>query len=170
MISYDPPPTKSLRVVPVMIEQLFLVSPHRARLSMSEPISFARLAGQQLVLPSARHGLRAIIDNCATAAGIVFSHAVEADSFAAMIALTAANLGSTILPLAPIHEKVKNELLSAAPLIDPTPERTLVIGYSADRAVSPAARYVGTVFGEIAGRLVRSGVWGGRMFDLANER
>ncbi|MGV6873777.1 LysR family transcriptional regulator [Pseudochelatococcus sp. B33] len=168
VVSYDPPPTKSLRVTPVMMEQLYLVSA-RPGLSLDKPVQFAKLADEQLVLPSPRHGLRVIFDECARQAGITYTHVVEADSFAAMTDLTCAGFGATILPLAPIHRLMREGRLSAAPLTDPTPERKLVVCYSADRPVSPAARYVGDSFIEIATELVNAGIWGGQILDAKKK-
>lgn len=168
VVTYDPPPAKSLRVTPVMMEQLYLVS-SRPGLSPDRPVQFAKLADEQLVLPSPRHGLREIFDECARRAGIVYTHVVEADSFAAMTDLTCAGFGATMLPLASIHRMIREGRLFAAPLTDPTPERKLVVCYSADRPVSPAARYVGNTFIEIATELVNAGVWGGQML-AANKQ
>ncbi|WP_295048008.1 LysR substrate-binding domain-containing protein [uncultured Paracoccus sp.] len=162
VVSYDPPPTRSLRVTPVLIEDLYLVAPGGS-LSLDRPVPFASLADQELVLPSPRHGLRAIFDDCARTAGISFNHVIEADSFAAMVDLTRAGFGATILPVAPIHQALSDGQLSAAPLVDPVPERKLVVCYSADRPVSPAARYVGTLFIQLASRLVAEGIWRGTL-------
>lgn len=162
VVSYDPPPTRSLRVRPVMIEELYLVAPGGV-LSAERPVAFAELADQELVLPSPRHGLRAVFDECARKAGISFNHVIEADSFAAMVDLTRAGFGATILPVAPIHGALSSGQLSATRLIDPVPERKLVVCYSADRPVSPAARYVGDLFVDLASKLTADGVWRGTL-------
>jgi hypothetical protein len=56
-------------------------------------------------------------------------------------------------------------VLCAAPLIDPTPARKLVLAYPADRSVSAAARFVGDTFTEIAADLVARNIWVGHMID-----
>lgn len=169
VVSYDPPPTKSLRVIPVMMEQLYLVS-SRPGLSLKDSVEFRDLANEQLVLPSPSHGLRAIFDECARQAGIAYTHVVEADSFAAITDLTSAGFGATILPLAPIHDAIRKGKLFAAPLVNPAPERKLVVCYSADRAVSAASRYVGNVFVKIATELVEAGIWGGQLLGTDKAR
>ncbi|MGE8153997.1 LysR family transcriptional regulator [Pseudomonas vancouverensis] len=162
-ISYDPPPLHTLRIVPVMMESLVLVGPPEAGLRLDTPVAFASLAERQLVLPSGRHGLRQIIDDCAQVAGINLHADVEAESFGAMIELVRNGFGFTTLPLASIYAQIESGALSAAPLVEPTPMRKLVLVFPADRRVSPAARFVGEAFIELATDLVKRNTWAGYM-------
>lgn len=162
-ISYDPQPLHSLRIVPVMMESLMLVGTGDAGLNPDTPVSFASLAEQQLVLPSSRHGLRAIVDSCARKADIKLKSSIEADSLGAMIDLVRNGFGWTILPLAPIYSQVENGTLSVAPLIDPEPTRKLVLAFPADRRISPAAKFAGESFTQIATDLVNKNIWSGHM-------
>lgn len=164
-VSYDPQPTRSLRIVPTMIENLLFVTAGADGAGAGAAVPFARLAGEDLVLPSPRHGLRRILDDCARQARIALRSDVEADSFGVMIDLVRNGLGSTVLPLAPIYALVEAGVLSAVPLVDPTPARKLVVAYAADRPVSPAARFVGDAFADVAADLVRRGVWQGHMLE-----
>jgi len=162
-ISYDPQPLHTLRIVPVMMENLLLVGPASANLRLDTPVSFESLAEQQLVLPSARHSLRVILDDCAREVGIKLKTSVEADSFGAMIALVCNGFGLTALPLASIYTQIESGVLSAAPLVDPVPMRKLVQVFPADRRVSPAEKFVGDAFIEIAADLVDRKIWAGHM-------
>lgn len=162
-ISYDLEPLHTLRIVPVMMENLVLVGPPSAGLAWDNPVNFATLAQQQLVLPSPRHGLRKIMDHCAADVGFKIAANVEADSFGAMIDLVRHGFGLTALPLASIYTHLQNGTLCAAPLIEPTPMRKLVMVSPADRHVSPATRYVGETFVELASELVAQGIWAGHM-------
>ncbi|MFG1270722.1 LysR family transcriptional regulator [Xanthobacter versatilis] len=164
-VSYDPKPLKSLRIVPVMLESLLVVSAGRNKLRLNRPVPFARLAEEELVMPSPRHGLRSILDDCARQAGIQLRASVEADAFGAMIDLVRNGLGSTVLPLAPIYNLVKAGDLCAAPLVDPTPTRKLVVAFPVDRPITPAARFVSQAFCEIAADLVNRNVWIGEMIE-----
>jgi LysR family transcriptional regulator, nitrogen assimilation regulatory protein len=66
-VSYDPQPLRSLRIVPVMMENLLFVSAGSKGLRMDRPVPFAALADEELVLPSLRHGLRGIMEESAPA-------------------------------------------------------------------------------------------------------
>lgn len=162
-VSYDPQPLRSVKIVPVMVEELLHVSASGGSSNPAEAVPFARLAQERLVLPSPRHGLRALVEDCARRAGIMLHADVEADSFGAMIDLVRNGFGSTVLPLAPIYSLVRAGDLTAVPLTDPTPSRTLVLVFPADRPISAAARFVGETFIEIASDLVARGIWAGRM-------
>lgn len=162
-ISYDVEPTPSLRIAPVMMESLFLVGPPSSGLELSRPVAFGTLVDQLLVLPSARHGLRKIIDRCALDIGISLSINVEADSFGALIELVRHGFGLTALPLASIYRHVESGTLCAAPLYEPTPMRKLVMVSPAGRHAGAAARYVANTFMELVENLVAQGIWAGRM-------
>lgn len=161
--SYDPEPLRSLKIEPVMVETLLLVTAGPEKLRLDHPVPFASLANRSLILPSMRHGLRHILEKCASQIGVKLTTNVEADSFGAMIDLVRNGFGSTVLPLAPIFHLVESGILSAAPLVDPCPTRKLVIAYPADRPVSPAAKFVGQIFVEIAKDLVSRKIWVGKM-------
>lgn len=162
-ISYDPQPLHTLRIVPVMMENLVLVGPPQAGLRLDTPVAFRSLAEQALVLPSARHGLRTILDGCAREVGISLRTSVEADAFGAMVDLVRHGFGLTALPLASIYSQLESGTLCAAPLVDPTPMRKLVQVFAADRRISPAAKFVGETFTEIAADLVERRIWAGYM-------
>ncbi|MNE81685.1 hypothetical protein D3C80_1783530 [compost metagenome] len=68
-----------------------------------------------------------------------------------------------MLPLASIYAHLQSGSLCAAPLVDPTPMRKLVQVFPADRRVSPAAKFVGQAFTEIAADLVERHIWAGHM-------
>lgn len=162
-ISYDPQPLHTLRIEPVMMESLMVVGPSDSELDLETPVSFTALANRRLILPSSRHGLRMIMNECAKQAGIQLHTPVEADSFGAMIDLVTTGFGWTALPLASIYGRIMSGSLRAAPLVNPTPMRKLVVAYPADRRISPASRYVGEVFSEIAADLVERKIWAGHM-------
>jgi LysR family nitrogen assimilation transcriptional regulator len=163
-VSYDPQPMKSLRIVPVMEEDLMLVSTGE-RGDLASPMPFARLAPEPLILPSPRHGLRRIMDDCARRAGIVLAPGIEADTFEIMVDLVRGGFGLTVLPLAPIYHLVESGALRATPIVDPAPRRTIVLAYAADRPVTPAARFVARTFAEIASDMISRGVFAGKMLE-----
>lgn len=162
-ISYDPQPLHTLRIVPVMMENLLLVGPPNAGLQLDKPVSFKSLAGQQLVVPSGRHNLRMILDSCAREVQIELRTSVEADSFGAMIDLVRNGFGLTVLPLASIYGQLEQGTLCAAPLVDPVPTRKLVQVFAANRRVTPSAKFVAQAFIDIAADLVNRGIWTGDM-------
>src|SRR5580692_9308233 len=107
-VLYDPRTARSLRSRPLLLENLFLIGPPAAGFSTIRATPFASLAGQRLLLPSIKHGLRIIVERCAEEIGIALDVGIEADSYAALKDLVRNGHGWTILPLAPIHADVGN--------------------------------------------------------------
>lgn len=162
-ILYDPRSGRSLRSRALLTETLFLIGPAEARLSPGRPVPFAQLAHERLLLPSARHGLRVIVERCAGEAGIALDVAVEADSYATLKDLVRQGHGRTVLPLAPIHDDIAAGWLTAAPLVDPVPTRRLVLSYPADRPVPRLARFAGDAIVTIVTDRVERGIWAGEL-------
>lgn len=163
--SYDLEHQPSLVIKPVMVENLLLIGPATANLSLDQTVPFSSLANMPLVLPSPRHGLRRIVDECARKAGVQLASTVEVDSLGAMLSLVKSGFGSTILPLPPVYDHLSRDIVKAAPLIDPVPSRKLVVAFASDGRINAAARYIGNSFVDIARDLVNSGVWSGYMID-----
>lgn len=142
-ILYDPRSARTLRIQPLLEEALFLIGSPDRGLSLDRPVEFAELERERLLLPSLGHGLRNLVDRYAQESGLVLDIKVEADSYSTLKSLVRHGHGVTVLPLAPIHEELKSGVLDAAPLVNPTPMRRLVMSYPADRPVSRLARFAG---------------------------
>jgi LysR family transcriptional regulator, nitrogen assimilation regulatory protein len=166
-VLYDPHSARSLRSQPLLLENLFLIGPPEAGFSSARAIAFKELDGKRMLLPSTRHGLRTIVENCATEAHIALNVAVEADSYATLKDLVRHGHGWTILPLAPIHDDIASGRLTAAPLVDPVPVRRLVLSYPADRPVPRLARFAGEAIGAIVSDQVERGIWAGQLLGPA---
>jgi DNA-binding transcriptional LysR family regulator len=162
-ILYDPQTARSLRTEPLLLEELFLIGPSESGLSAGHPVRFADLAGKRVLLPSTRHGLRTIVEQCAIEAGITLRIAVEADSYATLKDLVRHGHGWTILPLSPIHDDIAAGRLAAAPLTNPAPVRHLVLSYPADRPVSRLTRFAGDKIADIVADQVARRIWPGQM-------
>lgn len=164
-VLYDPQPSRTLKITPLLLENLFLIGPPDSDLTPIRAVPFRKLAGEKLLLPSARHGLRAIVDRCAEEAQVSFCVTLEADSLSTMTDLVRSGFGLTILPLAPIHEDIAAGRLKAAPLVDPTPARRLILAYPGDRPISRLTRFAGESIGAVVSDLVSRGVWAGHLLS-----
>lgn len=156
-ILYDPRSARTLRIRPLLDEPLFLIGPPGFGLSIDRPVEFATLENQRLLLPSPGHGLRMLVDRYARECGIGLDIKVEADSYSALKSLVGHGYGVTVLPLAPIHEELKTGGLRAAPLVNPTPVRRLVMSYPTDRPVARLARFAGQAIASIIAGMVERG-------------
>jgi LysR family transcriptional regulator, nitrogen assimilation regulatory protein len=160
-VIYDPDAARSLRLRPLLLENLLLIGPPDAPLTGTRAVPFKALDGRRMLLPSTRHGLRTIVERCAGEAGIALNVGIEADSYGTLKDLVRHGHGWTILPLAPIHEDIATGRLRAAPLIDPVPVRRLVLSFAADRPVTRLARFAGDAIAGIVDDHVARGIWAG---------
>lgn len=142
-VLYDPRAARSLRSRPLLIEKLFLIGPPGTAFPAGQPMPFRAMEGKRLLLPSTKHGLRAIVERCAAEAGIELDIGIEADSFATLRDLVHHGHGWTVLPLPSIRAEIESGRLVAAPLEEPTPVRHLTLSFPADRPLSRLARFAG---------------------------
>ncbi len=168
-VLYDPKSARTLRVKPLLDEVLFLIGPPGSGLSQEVPVDFSDLEGECMLLPSVGHGLRDILDKCATEHGFALHVPVEADSYSTLKSLVRSGHGSTILPKAPIHRDLALGQLCAAPLQNPVPARRLVMSYPADRPIVRLARFAGQVIASNVSLMVQEGVWPGRLPEAADD-
>lgn len=162
-ILYETRPARSLRSRFLLEEQLHLIGPSGCFGNDGQPHEFGYLTDQRLLLPSAGHGLRRIVDDCASVAKIPLDVRVEADSYSTLKDLVRTGHGLTILPLAPIHQDLASGHLSHSALIDPAPVRRLMMSFPSDRTTSRLTEFAGRVLVDTARDLVESGIWSGRL-------
>ncbi len=158
-VLYDPHSARSLRSRPLLVEHLHVVGPSSAGLCTSRAVPFRDLEGKPLLLPSARHGLRGIVERCAAESGIALNVVAEADAFGTLKDLVRHGYGWTILPTAPIYCDIAVGSLTAAPLVDPAPERHLVLSFPADRPAPRLARFAGEAIVAIVAENASRGIW-----------
>jgi len=125
-ILYESWATHRLNAERLITERLCLVaSTDEKRLEQTAPT--AMLARVPLILPSAPHGLRRLIDVVCAEQKISLSVRIESDSFDSILNLVKANLGYTVLPAAAIRDEIARGELQAAVLVAPEVTRTLLL-------------------------------------------
>lgn len=166
-LSYEEREIPSVHMHPVMLEDLLLIAPPHRFTSMDVSARFSSLMSERLVLPGPRHGLRKVLEACASRAGVELRPVMEVDSLGAMIALVRADFGCAILPLAPVHEFLQQKLVSFARVTDPEPKRTVVIAMSSIRPITPAARFLADTFSKVVQDMVAQNTWIGEILPNA---
>lgn len=135
---YDPKPVPTLQIQPLLEEALWVVGEPRQKLRKSKPVTMAWVAERPVILPSAPHGLRNLVNQAAADAGIKLNIAAETNSLSVQKSLVLGGHGLTILPSVAIQDELKAGLLSAAPLSEPSILRRVVLATIATRqATSP---------------------------------
>ncbi len=144
---------------PLIEEALWVVAPHQAKLRSNRPIPFKDLANQGMILPSASHGIRALVDHAAAICGIELQVRVETNSMNIQRSLVLGGHGWTILPPIAVADDLAQRRLCAAPIAEPAIKRTIVLGYAANRSPTAAARLTVDIVRQCARDAIASGAW-----------
>ncbi|MGD8809636.1 MAG: LysR substrate-binding domain-containing protein, partial [Gammaproteobacteria bacterium] len=156
-----PAAPRHLDAAPLWREDLHLVGPADAGLSLSAPVSLADLARFPIILPSAGHGLRGLLEHYAARHDVALRVEIEADAMRIQKDLTARGLGFTALPFAAVKPEVEASNLSAAPIVDPAVPHRVIRAFPGDRPVSRAARLLGDRMTVVVRRMIAAGAWPG---------
>jgi LysR family transcriptional regulator, nitrogen assimilation regulatory protein len=141
-----------LAVETLIDEPLCLVSAAGHAISAEPVIPLAALERIDLILPSPKSGLRALLEAEAARHGLKFGVAVELDSVAAIKNLVVAGLGHTVLPSFTVVREAASGQVAVRRIGAPPLARRLVIGRLAHRPQSFAARQVIASVRDLAAR------------------
>lgn len=131
-ILYESWVTHRLNAERVTTERLCLVASSRES-KLGSTVETVMLGRVPLILPSAPHGLRRLVDLVCAENKLSPSVQIEADSFDAILNLVKANLGYTVLPLASIQGEIARGDLQASLLVSPEVTRSLVLATPTNR-------------------------------------
>ena len=124
---------------PILDEEMVLVTSASTELPVPTPVSLRDVAQLKLVIPSKRHGLRAVLDQHAEAEGIELLPKFEVDALVPMADMVARTDWVTILPAIAVHRGLNDGSLRAYPIVEPRMARTLAWIHHPRRPLSPAA-------------------------------
>jgi LysR family transcriptional regulator, transcription activator of glutamate synthase operon len=133
-----PPPSgvDELDIHPLFREQVAVVVPASHRLAGETSCALEDVAGEPLILPRSRSGLRKIIDSAFAARGLSVHVAYEGDDFSIVQGLVEAGLGTTLMP---IPLPAPSTRVAVIPLRDPPIARTMALCWDRRRSLPGAA-------------------------------
>jgi LysR family nitrogen assimilation transcriptional regulator len=156
---YNLASTPSLNVQPLVSEKLWAVAPTLAGLEPGRPVTLAEISAHPLVMPTPGHGLRTLIDRAITQTHADVDIAVQTNSMSLQKQFVQSGHGWTVLPGAGIAGDVALGTLSAAPLEEPEIWRSIVLGTSRARQITPAVQTVARQLARQVRRSAREGRW-----------
>jgi LysR family transcriptional regulator, nitrogen assimilation regulatory protein len=122
-------------------------------------VSLTDAARLPLVIPGRRHGLRELIEDAATVAGVTIEPSVEIDSYSQIKKLVTRGLGYGILPRMAIDPEAEAGVFDVWRFGQPRLTRKVFLAYSTERPLLIAARAVGQLSWEILQQLVNNKSW-----------
>jgi DNA-binding transcriptional LysR family regulator len=156
---YGLKPSATMQVTPLIDESLWAVAPVQDGLDPDSPVPFAEAVGHPLVMPSAPHGLRAVVERAAARSQRELTIVTETNAVAVQKRLVQAALGWTILPAVAVADDLARGTLSAAPVSDPELSRRIVLALPRAPRPPDAVRVVADALVERMSAAVAGGAW-----------
>ena len=124
-------------------------------------VSLAQALATTLILPAQQQGVRPRIENAARTAGLALSNVIEINSIAILKSALLADMGATILPIAPLLAEVGSGVLQARPMHRPALVRAVTLCASKNIPLTNAAAAVSRLVHQVTRELCASGAWTG---------
>ena len=148
----------------LLFEDMHLISSRYARpIGQGAAVALRDLAGEDLALPGAPHGLRILVDEACARAQVSLSVAMELETLPTIRGLVATGTIRTILPVTAVQAELQSGELVAQKITGPVISRELILVHAPQRAQAPATRAVVHLIRTHIERLLESGAWLGRV-------
>lgn len=148
-----------VQTTPLIEEPLWIIGLPGAKLRSNKPVPLVWLKDKPLVLPSAPHGIRALVDHACAVSNLDLVIAAETNALSVQRSLVLGGHGLTILPPMAVADDLKAGKLVGAPLCGPVLTRTIVLGISTQHAIRKHVRCTIELLIACAKRAVEDGVW-----------
>lgn len=133
--------------------------------SAFEPVSgrltLAQALATPLILPAQQQGVRPRIESVARGAGLVLPKVTEINSIAILRSALLADMGATILPVAPLLADVQHGTLRAFPIENPALSRRVTLCASRNIPLTNAAAAVSRLVEQVTADLCGRDAWPG---------
>lgn len=142
---YNPLPSPGIETLPLLEEQLYLISPVPQRAARKKPAASIRLTDLPqfpLIIPSRPHAMRMYVETQMANAGLKMNVAWEIDGIAAILDLVQQGYGHAVLPLMAARGDAVRSNLAARPILRPRLASALALATSSQRPQTPLTRCV----------------------------
>ncbi len=147
-------------ITPLVEENLMFITRTNSRFAVQrKSIPLAKAIQAPLILPGLQHGVRPRIERIVQAAGLAIDHIIDINSVAILKSALLADIGATILPVAPVLSEIERGEIIAHAISGSNISRTVVLCSSKNIPLTNAAAAVARLVVEVSGELCRSGRW-----------
>lgn len=150
-------PMRGIVATPLGREQMMLVGPRHAKLSLRVPTPMQALGRLPLILTTRPNSLRLTIETGLSALGLRPDVRFEANTLPLMTDLVTSGLGYTVLPACGIRTLLRNKIVTASPIADCY--LTWVVAKPKTRSLGIAAQTLYDMLCKIGEQMVADGTW-----------
>ncbi len=161
-VLFDEVPAGHFTSTPLVEEDLMFIcrtgsafAPGAASLTLAEALA------STLILPARQHGVRPLVERAAHGAGLVPGSILEINSLAILRSALLADLGATLLPVAPLQADIERGAMTAWPVYAPAVTRHVTLCASRNIPLTNAAAAIGKLVREVTEELCANGAWPG---------
>lgn len=158
-LTYNQPPAAALDVKPLLEEDLWAVAPPSADPVVAGGVDFRDLLRRSLVMPSAPHAIRSLVEGAAARIGLSLDIAVETNDAGVQKQLVQGGLGWTVLPGIMVADEAAGGALNAAPIVNPGIPRRIVLAKPTSVRSTSAVRMVAEILEDTVLGLIDAGRW-----------
>ncbi len=161
-VLFDDGQLAAFAAAPLVTEELmFICRPHAPYAPAGPQVTLAEALASTLILPAQQQGVRPRIEKVAREAGLALSTVIEINSIAILKSALLADMGATILPVAPLLAEVGSGALLAYPIVEPALARSVSLCASKNIPLTNAAAAVGRLVHQVTRELCEGGAWRG---------
>lgn len=159
-ILFDDGQLSAFASTPLVEEDLMYITRSDSRFAVpGDAITLADALAMPLILPGLQHGVRPRIEKVARTAGITIGDVTDINSIAILKSALQADMGATILPVAPVLSEIERKVLVARPISDQRIARTVCLCTSRNIPLTNAAAAVERLILRVTRDLCESGRW-----------
>ena len=161
-VLFDDGQLNSFATTPLVEEDLvYVCRAGSAWVPDSPAITLGAALASTLILPARQHGVRPLIEQVAASAGLALANIIEMNSIAILKSALLADMGATLLPLAPLRAEIDSGALLAMPVHSPAIRRQVTLCASRNIPLTNAAAVIGRLVREVTAALCTDGEWPG---------
>jgi len=150
-------PIRNVSAEPLGCEQMLLVGPPEAGLSMKNPIAIDDLIKLPLILTTRPNSLRMTIEAGLSRSGRHPNVRIEANALPLMTDLVTAGLGYTVLPLCGVRAILRSKRVTACPIRDF--RITWVLARTKSRPLNLAAKRFSDLLQQFSRKMIAQQIW-----------
>lgn len=161
-VLFDDGQLTQFSTTPLVREEMYFIWRAKSRFGKTRRnITLAQAATFPLILPNLQHGVRPGIETAVAGIGMKLEQVIEINSVTILKSALLADMGATILPLAPLREEIARGDILFCPLLKPSISRRVVLCASKSIPLTNAAAAVARLVHQVSADLCVQGRWQG---------